>query len=240
MAASPIALVRSTVLAPVVEFLDQERVPYEGLFVAAKLSPRLIERPNDLIPLAQGCALLEKIARATGLEDIGLLAASKIKIPAFGQYGDLVSDMATLCDALHSLIAGINAFSTGERLSLEWRNARLFLCHKLVMRPTPGKRYGDFYSMAVMVKTVQCALGSEWKPDLILLPRMNGSENASTRPSSERISRSRMMHGRSTFLLRGLPIPFARPSVRRHQTPRPLQSTCRPLQMTILSVLCVR
>jgi len=170
MAASPIALVRSAVLMPVAAFLDQERVPYEGLFEAAKLSPQVVERPDDLIPLAQGCALLEKIARATGLEDIGLLAASKINIPTFGQYGDLVCGSATLFEALHRLIGGVTTFNTGERLSLEWRSKHLFLCHKLVMRPTPGKRYGDFYSMAVMVKTVQCALGSEWKPDLILLP----------------------------------------------------------------------
>jgi AraC-like DNA-binding protein len=170
MAASPIALVRSTVLGPLVEFLDQERLPYEGLFEAAKLSPRLIERPDDLIPLAQACALLEKITRATGLEDIGLLAASKIKIPAFGHYGDLACEAATLFEALHSLIAGINAFSTGERLSLEWRNERLFLCHKFAVRPAPGTRHADAYSVMVMIKSVQLALGSEWKPDLILLP----------------------------------------------------------------------
>ena len=170
MAASPIALVRSTVLTPIVELLDQERVPYEALFEAAKLSPRLIMRPDDLIPLAQGCALLEKIARATGLEDIGLLAASKIKIPAFGQYGDLACGAATLFEALRSLIAGVTAFSTGERLSLEWRSERLLLCHRFAMRPTPGTRHGDSYSLVVMIKSVQLALGSEWKPDLILLP----------------------------------------------------------------------
>ena len=107
--------------------------------------------------------MLEKIARTTGLEGIGVLAASKIKIPAFGQYGDLACEAATLFEALQSFIAG-------ERLSLEWRNERLFLCHKFAVRPAPGTRHADAYSVMVMIKSVQLALGSEWKPDLILLP----------------------------------------------------------------------
>jgi hypothetical protein len=72
MAASPIALVRSTVLAPVLRFLDQEGAPYEPVFEAVKLSPRPIERPNDLFALAQGFALL----------DDGMTSASSQQTPS--------------------------------------------------------------------------------------------------------------------------------------------------------------
>ena len=141
MAASPIALVRSTVLAPIVRFLDQEGVTYENLFEAAKLSPRLIERPNDLFPLAQGFALSEQIARMCGLDDIGLRAASHVAITDFGQLGDIVCGAATLSEALHSLIRGVTAFNTGERLSLEWRGERLLFCHRFAIRAAPGERH---------------------------------------------------------------------------------------------------
>jgi AraC-like DNA-binding protein len=170
MAASPIALVRSAVLAPIVRFLDQEGVPYEDLFEAAKLSPRLIERPDNLFPLAQGFALGEQIARVLGLDDVGLRAASHVAITDFGQLGDIVCGAATLSEALHSLIRGVTAFNTVERLSLEWRRERLFLSHRFAIRPVPGQRYADSYSVVVMMKAVQLALGSEWKPELILLP----------------------------------------------------------------------
>jgi AraC-like DNA-binding protein len=170
MAASPIALVRSTVLAPIVRFLDQEGVAYENLFEAVKLSPRLIERPNDLFPLAQGFALLKQIARMCGLDDIGLRAASHVSITDFGQLGDIVRGATTLSEALHSLVRGVTAFNTGERLSLEWRGERLLFCHKFAIRAAPGQRHADSYSLVVMIKAVQLALGPEWKPGLILLP----------------------------------------------------------------------
>ncbi len=172
MAASPIALVRSTVLAPIVRFLDQEGVPYEELFEAAKLSPRLIERPNDLFPLAQGFTFSKEIARVLGLDDVGLRAASHVEITDFGQLGDIVCRAATLSEALHSLIRGITAFNTAERLSLEWRGERLLFCHRFAIRPVPGQRHADCYAVVVMIKAVQLALGLEWKPDLILLPEI--------------------------------------------------------------------
>jgi len=170
MAASPIALVRSAALAPIVRFLDQEGVAYENLFEAAKLSPRLIERPNDLFPLAQGFALSEQIARVLGLDDVGLRAASHVAITDFGQLGDIVCGAATLSEALRSLIRGVTAFNTCERLSLEWRGVRLFFCHRFAIRAVPGQRHADCYAVVVMIKAVQLALGPEWKPDLILLP----------------------------------------------------------------------
>ena len=114
MAASPIALVRSTVLAPIVRFLDQEGVPYEELFEAAKLSPRLIERPNDLFPLAQSFALADQIASVLGVDDFGLVAASHVEITDFGQLGDIVCRSATLSEALHRLIRGVTAFNTAS------------------------------------------------------------------------------------------------------------------------------
>jgi AraC-like DNA-binding protein len=170
MAASPIALVRSAVLAPIVRFLDQEGVPYEALFEAAKLSPRLIERPHDLVPLAQSFALAEQMARVLRLDDVGLRAASHVAIADFGQFGDIVCGAATLSEALHSLIRGVPTFSTGERLSLDWRGERLLFCHRFAIRGVPGQRHADSYSLVVMIKAVQLALGSEWKPGLILLP----------------------------------------------------------------------
>ncbi len=170
MAASPIALVRSTVLAPIVRFLDQEGVPYEPIFESAKLSPRLIERPNDLFPLAQGFALSEHIATTLRLDDVGLRAASHVDLEDFGQLGDMLCRAPTLSEALHSLVKGITAFNTGERLSLEWRGARLLFQHRFVVRTAPGQRQADAYSLVVMVKAVQLALGSDWKPELILVP----------------------------------------------------------------------
>ncbi len=170
MTGSPIALVRATVLAPIVRFLDQERVPYEAFFEASKLSPRLIERPNDLFPLAQGFALSEKIAQALALDDVGLQAASHVEITDFGQLGDLLCGAATLSEALHSLIGGVAVFNSGERLWCDWRSERLWFCHKLIVHPAPGKRHADAYAVVVMIKAVQLALGPDWKPDLIVLP----------------------------------------------------------------------
>lgn len=170
MAVSPIALVRSKVLAPIVRFLDQEGVTYEELFEAAKLSPRLIERPNDLFPLAQGFALSEEIARVLGLDDVGLLAGSHVEITDFGQLGDIVCGAATLSEALHSLIRGITAFNTAERLSLDRRGERLLFCHRFAIRPVSGQRHADCYAVVVMIKAAQLALGADWKPELILLP----------------------------------------------------------------------
>jgi len=170
MAASPIALVRSAALAPIVRFLDQEGVPYEPIFETAKLSPRLIERPSDLFPLVQGFALAEQMAHVLALDDVGLLAASHVEISDFGQLGDMVCGAATLSEALHSLIRGVTAFSTGERLSLAWRGQRLFFCHRFAIRAVPGQRHADSYSLVVMIKAAQLALGADWQPDLILLP----------------------------------------------------------------------
>ncbi len=170
MPVSPIALVRSIVLAPIARFLEQEGVPYEELFEAAKLSPRLIERPNDLFPLAQGFALSEQIARVLGLDDVGLVAASHVAITDFGQLGDIVCGGATLSEALHRLIRGVTAFSTCERLSLHWRGERLLFCHRYAIRPVAGQRHADCYAVVIMIKAVQLALSPEWKPDLILLP----------------------------------------------------------------------
>lgn len=170
MGASPIALVRSVVLAPVAAFLERERVPCESLFEAVRLSPRLLERPDELILLGQACTLLETVARKRGLDDIGLLAANSIKFNSFGRFGELARDTGTLFESLNLFTSRITAISTSERLFLNWQGERLFFSHKLALRPFPGMRYADAYSLVVMIKAVQQVLGPEWKPDLIVLP----------------------------------------------------------------------
>ncbi len=170
MAAS-IALIRSSTLLPIVAFLDRERLPYEPLFEAVKLSPRIIERPSDFFPLAHGFAVLEKIARVTGIEDVGALIADNIDIADFGQLGSIVCAATNLFDMLQGAIEGaIAAHNTSDRLSLEWRGDDLFLRHKFATRIMPGMRHANAYTIVVMIKAVQLALGEEWKPDLILLP----------------------------------------------------------------------
>ena len=130
MGASPIVLVRSFFLAPVAAFLERERLPYESLFEAVRLSPRLVERPDDLFLLGQGCGLLERIARAKGIEDIGLLAASTIKFGSFGRFGEMASEAETLIDALNLFISRITVICTGDRLSLNWQGEHLLFSHK--------------------------------------------------------------------------------------------------------------
>ncbi len=170
MGALPIALIRSFYLTPVLAYLERERLPYESLLEAVRLSPQLMERPDDLMLLGQGCGLLERIARTNGIEDIGLLAASTIKFESFGWFGDMAGEAETLIDALNLFISRIPVISTGSRLSLNWQGEHLFFSHKLALRPFPGMHYGGAYAVVLMIKAAQLALGPEWKSDLIVLP----------------------------------------------------------------------
>ena len=170
MGASPIALVRSIVLTPLAAFLERERLPCESLFEAVRLSPRLLERPDELILLGPACTLLDTVARKRGLEDIGLLAAGSIKFNSFGRFGELARHTETLFESLNLFTSRITAISTGERLFLNWQGERLFFSHKLALRPFPGMQYADAYALVLMIKAVQQVLGPEWKPDLIVLP----------------------------------------------------------------------
>jgi AraC-like DNA-binding protein len=191
--AKPVALVRGSVLAPVVEILVSRGAPIAALLEQAGLPTRGLQ-DERLIPLRQGFRFLADAARMERLPELGLIAGEAASIAGMGVLGRLLRRAATLGDALATLFAVTGTFTSGERWWLDVQDARAFLCHTFLDAPPYGHEQADHYGVALSINLVRTVAGPDWTPEEVQFE---------TGPVVEVAER--------TALFRGTRISFSRP-----------------------------
>ncbi|MCA3185684.1 MULTISPECIES: AraC family transcriptional regulator [unclassified Cupriavidus] len=158
-------LVRAAVLT---NFLDVARglganpLP---LLRAARLSPALLANPDQRIP-AQACAtLLEAAAAATACATFGLRMAESRQLSDFGVMSLLITQQATLRDALETIIRYRHLVNESVAILLE-TSGKVVVIRQEVVLDTPSRQATEL-ALGVVFRLCRALLGPQWRPQSV-------------------------------------------------------------------------
>lgn len=167
MSAGAIPLARTGVLLPFVQFLDDIGAPVERLMERARLSPQLLGRPEALFPLHQGLMLTASAADSQGIENLGFLVGQRTGIADLPDLGQLLAPTMTLRTALTLFTSVIGLYNSGEVLTLTCRGDQAVFSHAYRFGHADGRRYGDLFTLMLMLDVIRLAAGPGWRPPAV-------------------------------------------------------------------------
>jgi len=135
-------------LTPVMTCLGRAGAPVRQLLQRVQLPPRLLDRPEGLIPTCLAARFVEESARIRGFESVGLVAGRETPVEALGVFGRLVRRGHTVHEAIDTAIRNTPAFDSGSRLRLERDGRRARLCHEFIDATDVDHRpLGEYWAM---------------------------------------------------------------------------------------------
>lgn len=166
-----VPLVRASAVVPFVRFLDEVGAASERYLEASKLSPDIVERPEDLVPLRQALTFIERAAVGEGVENLGFLVGERTEITQLGAMGRVIKRSITLSNALTTVAGIINCYSSGDRIFVLFDDDPVLFCHCFVFPDVAEARHANLYTVMLMIKIVRLAMGATWWPREIRLPQ---------------------------------------------------------------------
>jgi AraC-like DNA-binding protein len=164
-------MLRASAVVPFVDFLETAGAPAERLLEDVRLSPRVLENPESLLPLFQCLSFGEHLARKLKLADVGLVVGQRTRFDQLGALARIFRGAQTLHEALNRFIGAITLYNSGERMWLECDGERVLFCHRYNFSGVPGQRQGELFALAMMIEAVRAVLGPRWIPDEVRLPQ---------------------------------------------------------------------
>lgn len=164
--------VRAGVFIPFVRFLEAVGLPVDRYLVDAKISPHVVEFPENLMPLCQAMSFIDRAAHAEGIEHIGVLVGERSDVANLGTLGRITAQSPTLNSALTSLVANFHHYNSGARMGLLQDRSQFYLCHELASDDWEGGRHGNLLAIMLMIKIIRLAAGPTWWPREIRLPKV--------------------------------------------------------------------
>ena len=162
----PIALARVTWALAYVDVLRRIGAPVERELRRVRLPTLLDEWADAYVPAAPVLSFVESIARAEGIDDLGLLATER------GTFGRLGGDLlATIRSAptLAARVRRLGEFAAAENshllLSIVPEGPRARVCLSLDGLPElTGAQYAEWLQLDVLIGMIRDAVGPRWQP----------------------------------------------------------------------------
>jgi AraC-like DNA-binding protein len=168
---NPIPLVRVSAFLPFLNVLRQIGTPVERRLEQASVPVDLLSDPESLLPLAHLLTFLTRNARAEGVEDLGLRAAAQSHISGLGLFGQILMQSASLAIALDKVSRLIPLYNSGQRIWIDTWHGQARVSHNLPKIAGEGRRYGNQFTMLMMIDLMRQAAGPKWQPAEIHLER---------------------------------------------------------------------
>ena len=165
-----IPLARAATLQIATRFLGATGVPVERLLERARLSPRVIENPETLIPFVAVTRFVEDAARTQGISDLGLRMGVPSSVQQLGTFGRLITQSLTLHDALETAYSVWSGFNSGVRTWLTRRGDEVALHHRFLHGDAGD--WGQFAAAALVtyLNFLGAVAGPGWRPTAVGVP----------------------------------------------------------------------
>lgn len=128
------------------------------------MSARLLENPDNLIPLAAGVALLEVSAEAAQCTNFGLRMAELRQLSNFGEVSLLLSHQATLRDALETMIEYRHLMNQSLAMYIEDVGSTVVIREEIVTEVPLQNRQATELAVGVLYRMCRALLGPHWNP----------------------------------------------------------------------------
>ncbi len=156
---------------PFLNVLGQIGAPIERRLDESHIPSDLLHDPERLLPLTHLLAFLTRNARSEGIEDLGLRAAAQSRVAGLGLFGKILVQSASLNIALDKASRLIPLFNSGQRIWIESSRGQARICHRLPKIAGEGRRYGNQFTMLMIIDLMRLAAGIKWLPMEIHLER---------------------------------------------------------------------
>ncbi|GJG94222.1 AraC family transcriptional regulator [Cupriavidus pauculus] len=156
------ALVRAVALTNFFEIAHDLGLNAVPLLRTARLSRALLADPEQRIP-AEACAgLLEAAAEASACPTFGLRMAESRQLSDFGVMSLLISQQATLRDALETIIRYRHLVNESVAILLE-PSGKVVIIRQEVVLDTPSRQATEL-ALGVVFRLCRTLLGPQWHP----------------------------------------------------------------------------
>jgi AraC-like DNA-binding protein len=160
-----VALVRACALLPIVELLRERGLELEPLLRSAGLPPTSLGGdPEGLVPQHLASRLLLEASRREGLAGVAFLAAERISLATFGEFGRLLLHSASLGEALETAVRAQLLYSSGGRMRLVRDGERSWLRHVPDRRITAGREQAEQWTLLLAIQFVRLVADPDWRP----------------------------------------------------------------------------
>jgi len=160
----PIPLVRVSAFVPFLNAFRQIGTPVERRLEQARVPVDFLNDPESLLPLTHLLSFLDRNAQAEGIQDLGLRAASQLHVSGLGLFGKILLQSASAHIALEKACKLIPLYNSGQRIWLEpWRGWTR-ICHRLPKESGAGRKFGNQFTMLMIVDLLRQAIGPDWRP----------------------------------------------------------------------------
>ncbi len=166
---NPIPLVRVSAFVPFLNVLGQIGTPIERRLDESHIPSALLDDPESLLPLAHLLNFLDLNAKAEGISDLGLRAAARSNVSGLGLFGKILIQSASLNIALDKASRLIPLFNSGQRIWVDRWQGQARICHHLPRMAGEGRRYGNQFTMLMIIDLMRQAAGTQWQPSEIHL-----------------------------------------------------------------------
>lgn len=170
MTEGPIPLVRSGLVTPFLQFLDEIGAPCERRLEEAHLSPHFMARQDTLVPLHQALAFIDRAAVQEGVPYLGLLVGQRTRVAGVNDLMQLLMSSPSLYVAITRLLESIGLINSAARLSLRTHGDKACFCHDLAIGRATRRRQGDLLALTLMIDVVRLAAGPHWRPRAVWVP----------------------------------------------------------------------
>jgi len=161
--------VRVSAFVPFLNVLGQIGTPIERRLNDSRIPSAMLDDPENLLPLAHLLNFLDFNAKAEGIGDLGLRAASQSNITGLGLFGRILMQSASLNIALDKAIRLIPQFNSGQRIWIDRWQGQARIRHHLPRIAGEGRRYGNQFTMLMIMDLMRQAAGPQWQPAEIQL-----------------------------------------------------------------------
>jgi AraC-like DNA-binding protein len=159
-----IPLVRAMTIERMPELLDRMNVRFDDLLKQAGLPQVALDHHTSFLPLCDVLAVVERAARATGIEHFALLLATAEGLDALGDYGRYIKTAPTLREAIRRAGRYISWHTLGARLSLTVEGTTCVWRYDLPAAVRHDRQHGYPFALVVMRDIVRLAAGPHWLP----------------------------------------------------------------------------
>ncbi|WP_066742253.1 AraC family transcriptional regulator [Cupriavidus sp. D384] len=135
------------------------------LLRTARLSQALLADPEQRIPVQACATLLEAAAEATGCPTFGLRMAESRQLSDFGLMSLLISQQATLRDALETIIRYRHLVNESVAILLE-ASEKVVVIRQEVVLEAPSRQATEL-ALGVVFRLCRALLGPQWHPQSV-------------------------------------------------------------------------
>lgn len=151
-------------MIPAVRYLVQRGVRVERFLERAGLPPRVLARPEGLVPLHQAARFLSDVARTEGCHTLGLQFGNASTLEDLGTFGQTIARASTLRQLLETLFLHAPAYNSGVSWWLEDHGPHVRLCHSFAGDPEGAFVQVSQSAMSMARNAFRRVGGPRWRP----------------------------------------------------------------------------